>query len=220
MTTTHPTGPHAASIETALDFVNTRELEHGEVVDRLPTTDEAFAWFVEHGLVHGRPAASDHQSGRPEIATVRAVREALRELLDANDEGRAPEAAALATVNRALRHRELVELTVGPDGIALDHRHVGDPIDEALARLAEPIARELGTGERDRLRVCDSETCRWVFHDTSRTGRRRWCDMATCGNRAKAARHRARLRGASAAAQSGSAAAERASNAANATAHA
>jgi len=33
-----------------------------------------------------------------------------------------------------------------------------------------------------------------VFYDISRTGRRRWCDMATCGNRAKAARHRARAR--------------------------
>jgi predicted RNA-binding Zn ribbon-like protein len=39
-----------------------------------------------------------------------------------------------------------------------------------------------------------------VFYDTSRTGRRRWCDMATCGNRAKAARHRARSKAASGAA--------------------
>ena len=35
-----------------------------------------------------------------------------------------------------------------------------------------------------------------VFYDASRTSRRRWCDMATCGNRAKAARHRARERAA------------------------
>jgi predicted RNA-binding Zn ribbon-like protein len=32
-----------------------------------------------------------------------------------------------------------------------------------------------------------------VFLDTTKNGRRRWCDMATCGNRAKAARHRAKL---------------------------
>ena len=44
----------------------------------------------------------------------------------------------------------------------------------------------------DRLRICANETCRWVFYDDSRTGRRKWCDMSTCGNRAKAARHRAR----------------------------
>ena len=44
--------------------------------------------------------------------------------------------------------------------------------------------------------ICANDTCRWIFYDTSRTGRRRWCDMATCGNRAKAARHRARAKAA------------------------
>ncbi|HEX9767154.1 MAG TPA: CGNR zinc finger domain-containing protein, partial [Nitriliruptorales bacterium] len=48
----------------------------------------------------------------------------------------------------------------------------------------------------ERIKVCASETCQWLFNDVSRTGRRRWCDMATCGNRAKAARHRARARAA------------------------
>jgi predicted RNA-binding Zn ribbon-like protein len=186
---------HTTSIETALEFVNTRELEHGELVDHLSSADDAEAWFAERGVVHGAPATTtDQQTAERRIATVRAVREALRELLDANDEGRAPAAGALATVNRALRHRETVELTLSPDGIAFDHRHVGDPLDEAVARMADSIARELGSEDRDRLRICDSETCRWVFHDSSRTGRRRWCDMSTCGNRAKAARHRARLR--------------------------
>jgi predicted RNA-binding Zn ribbon-like protein len=82
----------------------------------------------------------------------------------------------------------------------LDHRHVGDPVDDALANLAEPIVREIAAGRPDRLRACADETCRWIFYDDSRTGRRRWCDMASCGNRAKAARHRARAKGAQAAA--------------------
>ena len=82
--------------------------------------------------------------------------------------------------------------------VAVDHRHVGDPIDDALARLADPIVLELTSGQPERIRQCDSDTCRWFFYDTSRTQRRRWCDMATCGNRAKAARHRARAKAATA----------------------
>ncbi|MCA9894213.1 MAG: CGNR zinc finger domain-containing protein [Anaerolineae bacterium] len=31
--------------------------------------------------------------------------------------------------------------------------------------------------------------CGWLFLDTSRSGKRRWCSMETCGNRAKAKRH-------------------------------
>jgi predicted RNA-binding Zn ribbon-like protein len=48
--------------------------------------------------------------------------------------------------------------------------------------------------DTDRLRICDGENCGWVFLDTSRNGRRRWCDMATCGNVAKARRHYDRKR--------------------------
>jgi len=32
-----------------------------------------------------------------------------------------------------------------------------------------------------------------VFFDGTKNGRRRWCDMSSCGNRAKAARHRRKL---------------------------
>ena len=40
-----------------------------------------------------------------------------------------------------------------------------------------------------RVRTCAGDNCGWVFIDTSRSGRRRWCDMATCGNVAKARTH-------------------------------
>ena len=55
------------------------------------------------------------------------------------------------------------------------------------------LVAELTGGHPERIRICDNDSCRWIFYDTSRTGRRRWCDMATCGNRAKAARHPAKI---------------------------
>ena len=115
-------------------------------------------------------------------------------MVDAVVEQRAPRHGALDTVNRALHARQVIELLPAPDGVSVDHRHVGDPVDDALARLADPLVHELADGQPDRIRICDSDGCKWVFYDTSRTARRRWCDMATCGNRAKAARHRARAR--------------------------
>jgi predicted RNA-binding Zn ribbon-like protein len=72
--------------------------------------------------------------------------------------------------------------------------HVAD----ALACVASSIVAEIATGRPDRFRICANDTCRWAFYDESPTGRRRWCDMRTCGNRAKAARHRERLKAASA----------------------
>ena len=99
---------------------------------------------------------------------------------------------SLDEVNRALGARERLELVPASDGVKLGHSHVGDAVDDALARIAEPIVRALGTGHEDRIRICANETCQWLFFDESRTGQRRWCDMKTCGNRAKARRHRER----------------------------
>jgi predicted RNA-binding Zn ribbon-like protein len=45
-----------------------------------------------------------------------------------------------------------------------------------------------------QIRECGAPDCNWLFLDRSRSGRRRWCDMSTCGNRAKARRYYSRHR--------------------------
>jgi predicted RNA-binding Zn ribbon-like protein len=97
-------------------------------------------------------------------------------------------------VNRVLRTPYTYVLVPSADGVSLSHRHEGDPIEGALARLVESLAREVSQGHPERLRICANEACRWVFNDSSRSGRRKWCEMSTCGNRAKVARHRERRR--------------------------
>ena len=61
-----------------------------------------------------------------------------------------------------------------------------------------PIARSaadlLVSGELAFVRACASKTCLWLFLDTSKNHRRRWCDMRTCGNRDKARRYYQRRR--------------------------
>jgi predicted RNA-binding Zn ribbon-like protein len=206
---TFPTGAkdpghaHGVDLEATFDFLNTLDQDDGFIREHLVSLDDALNWFVDRGVIHregadraraqvtAQPAAADR-----DLARVRAVRQALREVAEAIAEHRVPGGGSIETVNRALRARQVIELVAAPDGCSVDHRHVGDPVDDALARLAEPLVTELTAGHPERIRICASDTCEWVFYDTSRTGRRRWCDMATCGNRAKAARHRARTRGA------------------------
>ncbi|MFF8290272.1 CGNR zinc finger domain-containing protein [Streptomyces sp. NPDC016309] len=63
----------------------------------------------------------------------------------------------------------------------------------AVARDAVDLLTDPAT--RARLRQCEGEACRRVYLDTSRGRRRRWCSSATCGNRERVARHRARTHG-------------------------
>lgn len=196
---------HACDVDLAFEFLNTRELEQGALVDRLTSAEDALDWIVDHRLVHDASVATersrlalDPARAARVLADVRAIRDALREVADAVTESRVPAEDAVRTVNAALRARPVDELKVVDGTVRLSHGHAEDPLAEALARLAGPIVQEIAEGRPDRLRVCANDTCQWVFFDSSRSGRRRWCDMTTCGNRAKAARHRARQKTASA----------------------
>lgn len=61
----------------------------------------------------------------------------------------------------------------------------------ALASVAHDAVRVFGE-TAGRIRECAADDCRLIFLDTSRPGRRRWCSMSRCGNRAKARAHHAR----------------------------
>ena len=72
---------------------------------------------------------------------------------------------------------------------------------DLLERVVWPVARSAGdllvSDDLRWVRECASESCNWLFLDTSRTRRRKWCDMSSCGNREKARRHYRRRKGAS-----------------------
>jgi predicted RNA-binding Zn ribbon-like protein len=194
---------HLARLQTGLDFVNTLDLwpvPH----DHLDSPQAALDWLVEHDLLHREARLhlltqydASPATGVETLGRLQRVRQAIRGVLEAAAVRRAPEAGDLAEINRALRAHYIYELVPAPDGVSLDHRHQGDPVEGAIARLSEAIARELIQGDTTRLRICLNPQCRWVFKDTSRTGRRKWCSMRSCGNRAKVARHRARMKTAS-----------------------
>jgi predicted RNA-binding Zn ribbon-like protein len=190
---------HQAKLETGLAFINTLELEKGVWHDQLAGPEASLTWFRAHNLLHPEAlrleqakVADDPVTGQRIWARVDRVRAAMRGLVEASVEHRPPPAAALAEVNRALRTHYVTVLVPSADGVTMGHHHEGDPVEGALARLSESIARYLGEGKIERLRICANPRCTWVFFDASRTGHRKWCDMTTCGNRAKAARHRAR----------------------------
>ena len=67
-------------------------------------------------------------------------------------------------------------------------------VDEERWRLPWLAAQNLLELDRDRIRACAGHDCVLHFYDTSRAGKRQWCSMAGCGNRAKARRHYERSR--------------------------
>jgi predicted RNA-binding Zn ribbon-like protein len=66
-----------------------------------------------------------------------------------------------------------------------------EPPIEVIPWVAAQAAAELLLADDvDRWRICPSAACGWMFVDATKNGRRRWCEMATCGTRAKDRRRR------------------------------
>ncbi len=120
-----------------------------------------------------------------------ALREAISALVTASVAGDSAPAPAVRCVNtwlalppqRPVLHLEAGVAVLGPAPAARTPRGV-------LAMIAADAAELLGTDLRERLRICPGPGCRGRFLDDSPAGRRRWCSMAVCGNRNKAAMHR------------------------------
>lgn len=159
----------------AFDFINTiswpnRDQRH----DWLSTTANVSAWLTAVGLETGDVADADLAS----IHRLRAIiSEAVTPLAHRSDPDRTAIDALNAALSNALARRRIDHRTL---------RWAWRPAATTLA-LFDPVvldaARILDTGDRDRLKHCPS--CDWVFEDQTRNGRRRWCDMADCGSRAK-----------------------------------
>jgi predicted RNA-binding Zn ribbon-like protein len=152
----------------ALESIRARALpgELDEIADQARSLRE---WF--RGFVH------DHK-GRSLAAEALAELEPLNRLLE-RDESFSRIVAMPANKNVPLQ-LQTVRRWRTPEALLL-------PIGEALARL-------VCTEDFSYVKACEGPACTLLFADRTRGHARRWCSMATCGNRAKQAAHRHRLK--------------------------
>jgi predicted RNA-binding Zn ribbon-like protein len=96
----------------------------------------------------------------------------------------------LALLNSALREAPRRETLAQLDGgFAWQANQIGVSAAGLLAPVLWSAADLLTRANRRRVRRCANDACLWLFVDESKAGTRRWCDMSSCGNRAKSRRH-------------------------------
>jgi len=154
--------------------------------DLLATPHDLGRWLVAAGLAESNP-----EPAAEELDEARELREALYRLALACAEGRGFDAADRDLLNRWAAEPQPVP-QLGPEG-GLTWTHTG--VRALLATLARDGVELFGGPLAQRIRKCAGEGCALLFVDTSRSGERRWCSMAGCGNKAKVAEFRQRRRG-------------------------
>ncbi|MBM4183120.1 MAG: hypothetical protein FJ207_02730 [Gemmatimonadetes bacterium] len=179
----------------ALDFLHTQRPVRVGWVDDLHAPDGLLRWLAGHLPGEARPQAEwvAPSELRALLDEARRLRADIRALVEAHHRRRRVPEWALFGINRALAATPWSwRLTDGGDGMALSvSLSRAEPLC-SLGPVALAAARLVASVPSDRLRPCASARCGAWFVDTSKGGRRRWCSMAGCGNREKAAVHRAK----------------------------
>lgn len=181
---------------TCLDFVNTVDPRHDDQRDDcLRSYPQLLRWAEEARLLTAEECArlkvrSQEEPDLADAVHLRALelREALYRLFTAQP-ARGDLARLTDEAHRAWGTAELAR-TAGGWAWLWD---APTELDRALWPVARSAAELLTSARLGRVRECEGPSgCGWLFLDTSKNGRRRWCDMRVCGNRAKARRHRER----------------------------
>jgi predicted RNA-binding Zn ribbon-like protein len=178
----------------ALDFANTwgderpkkAGLDYGDLL----------AWSLEAGLLDNaaagrlrRNASTRREDAAATVDGARRLGRAIAGVFRRVASGDMPLDSEVEALNRALAGA-LGRLRLRRGGACCTW--TWSAADDDLDRMLWPVARsaaDLLTSDRlDRVRECASPTCSWLFLDSSRNRSRKWCDMAVCGNRAKARR--------------------------------
>jgi predicted RNA-binding Zn ribbon-like protein len=184
-----------------LDFTHTLdERNSGRPVELLRNYRDLVAWGIFQHLLtedeaQGLLGVAEKNPGEARTALARAIeaREAMYRLFYAISEGDDPDRDDLALLNdllaEAMSHARLVHKD---GGYAWDWQAGESDLNVLLWQVVRSAADLLTSDKLRDVRACAAEDCRWLFLDTSKNHSRRWCNMETCGNQAKARRHYSR----------------------------
>jgi len=184
----------------ALDFANTwnDRRSGGAALDYA----DLLEWSVEAGLLArtaadglSRTAATRPEDAAATVDDARRLGGAIAGVFRRVAAGDDPLDADVETLNAALSAAlGRLRLRRGEGCCTWTWSADEDDLDRMLWPVARSAAELLTSEQLDRVRECASPTCSWLFLDTSRNRSRKWCDMAVCGNRAKARRFYRRRR--------------------------
>jgi predicted RNA-binding Zn ribbon-like protein len=187
----------------SLDFLNTVDTHAPLLDEKLGTYADLVWWALRVGAVAEADAAplfaaadADSARGAAVLAGALELRESLFRVFIAARAGVAADGGDVAVVNdalaRTLGHQRVAQ---GEDGFAWTWEEVEVELERPLWAVVRDAAELLVGGELRRVGKCCGDDCDWLYLDTSRNRSRRWCDMQSCGNRAKARRHYHKAKG-------------------------
>ncbi|KGX91163.1 hypothetical protein N781_05070 [Pontibacillus halophilus JSM 076056 = DSM 19796] len=165
-----------------INFINTVKMERGEIKEQLHDKEDLTYWLelmVEHNQLITKQV--EHiQSGPIGIRELQSFRDWCRSYFN-GDFGKEEFS------NRLSSNLEEVPLYFELHGEHLIPLPSSKGTDGLIALLSYEILNVMSEGTIDKVKACENEGCLALF--VNKKGKRRWCSMDVCGNRAKAKKH-------------------------------
>ncbi|SAK49735.1 PF07336 family protein [Caballeronia fortuita] len=188
-----------------LDFLNSIATPVDEPVDWIADGEGLLSWLEQAQLVPADVIAHVRShSARAELDEAATKARGLREWFRAFVQTRkgkpltAKDLSELAPLNQVLRrdeqHGEIVADATAANGLAFGMQRRWPNAEALLMPVVEALAKLVCEEDFTYVKACEGLKCTLLFADHTRGHARRWCSMAICGNRAKVAAHRARLK--------------------------
>ncbi|HEV7271943.1 CGNR zinc finger domain-containing protein [Pseudoxanthomonas sp.] len=170
----------------ALDLLNTEALSQGQAIDHWESGEDVHRWLVRQGI-----ASAGEHTPSDLLQRGRDLRKAVREAIAARKAGEPFDVQPLNVHLEAyLTAPRLQRDAAG--GWAMTRLPANGTAASLLGPVAEAAAHLLVEGDFALVRQCEHPDCILWFYDRTKSHKRRWCSMAQCGNRQKAARFRKR----------------------------
>lgn len=176
----------------AMDLLNTQPRNNGEVTEYWNSGDDVLKWLERCGVVS---AVGGKAVDRAELLTQGvALRTLARRLIGQRKEGEMGDIGGLNEYLHAYLSAPHLERD-SEGNLALTRTARGEATVSLLGPVAEAVAQLLVEGNFTLVKQCDHPDCILWFYDRTKAHKRRWCSMALCGNRYKAAQFRKRSSG-------------------------
>ena len=185
-----PTEPLMIADHLALDFLNTT-FGTTNRVEVINNDLEVYQWMIKAGIDVEKTTQSALNYKGELLSDALELRAIANDLIIATKNGIQTDPRRLNTFLAHGRSYYQVDLNEEKRWILKAHRHLLSS-KELLTPIAEAIADLIVNADFSLVRQCECPDCTLWFYDRTKSHQRRWCDMAICGNRMKAAAFRAR----------------------------
>lgn len=173
----------------AMDMLNTEAHSLGRVVDYWQSGEDVLAWFQRQALAS--PARMETADLADLLAQAKELRALARRLIKGRLEAQPGDPGSLNSYLHAYLSAPHLALD-GEGKVSLTRIVRAEPLAQLLGQLAEAVAQLLAEGDFGLVKQCAHPECILWFYDRTKAHKRRWCSMASCGNRYKAAQFRKR----------------------------